>query len=135
MVYRDFAHAPSKVKATIEAAKQQFPEKQLIAIFELHTYSSLNDAFMREYEGAMDYVDQAAVFYSKHALDLKRMPELDKAVVEAGFNKTGLHVFNTRPELESWLGQLPYKNSVVLFMSSGNYEGMNTEEIAKKITG
>ena len=135
IVYRDFAHAPSKAKATIEAAKQQFPDKKLIAVFELHTYSSLNAAFIKEYEGVMKEVDEASVFYSKHALELKRMPELDKSVIEKGFQKKGLNVFNTRKNLEEWLGSLDYKNSVVLLMSSGNYEGINTEEFAKKITG
>ena len=135
IVYRDFAHAPSKAKATIEAARQQFPDKKLVAVFELHTYSSLNAAFMKEYEGVMNVVDEAAVFYSRHALELKRMPELEKAVIENGFQKKGLNVFNTRKELEEWLHSRDYKNSVVLFMSSGNYEGINTEEFAKKITG
>ena len=87
IVYRDFAHAPSKVKATIEAVKAQFPE-EIIAVFELHTYSSLNEAFMKEYE-AHNEADEAAVFYSKHALELKRMPELPKDAVQHGFNKTG----------------------------------------------
>ena len=134
LVYRDFAHAPSKAKATIEAARQQFPEKKLIAIFELHTFSSLNAAFMKEYDGIMDGVEEAAVFYSRHALEIKRMPELEKSVVEKGFNKNPIHVFNTREELESWLNSLHYENAVVLLMSSGNYEGINTEELAKKIT-
>lgn len=134
IVYRDFAHAPSKAKATIEAAKQQFPDKKLVAILELHTYSSLNADFMKEYENVMDGVDEAAVFYSKHALQLKRMPELDKTVVENGFQKQGLNVFNTKAELESWLNNQNYNNAVILFMSSGNYEGINTEEFAKKIT-
>lgn len=134
LVYRDFAHAPSKAKATIEAARQQFPEKKLIAIFELHTFSSLNAAFMKEYDGIMDGVEEAAVFYSRHALEIKRMPELKKSVVEKGFNKNAINVFNTREELESWLNSLHYENAVVLLMSSGNYEGINTEELAKKIT-
>jgi UDP-N-acetylmuramate: L-alanyl-gamma-D-glutamyl-meso-diaminopimelate ligase len=63
-VYRDFAHAPSKVKATIEAVKQQYPERKLIGILELHTFSSLNEQFMGEYKGAMDKADVAIVFYS-----------------------------------------------------------------------
>lgn len=134
IVYRDFAHAPSKAKATIEAAKQQFPNKKLFAIFELHTYSSLNADFMKEYGGVMNGVDEAAVFYSKHALELKRMPELDKSAIEKGFQKGGLNVFNTKTELEAWLHNRDYNNAVVLFMSSGNYEGINTEEFAKKIT-
>jgi UDP-N-acetylmuramate: L-alanyl-gamma-D-glutamyl-meso-diaminopimelate ligase len=89
---------------------------------------------MKEYKGVMDGVDEPAVFYSRHALELKRMPELAKSVVENGFQKVGLNVFNTRKELETWLDKHNYNNSVILFMSSGNYEGINTEEFAKKIT-
>ena len=77
-IYRDFAHAPSKVKATIEAVKQQFPGRKLIAVLELHTYSSLNKDFMNEYKGSMEQADEAVVFYSGHALELKRMPLFQK---------------------------------------------------------
>jgi UDP-N-acetylmuramate: L-alanyl-gamma-D-glutamyl-meso-diaminopimelate ligase len=135
LFYRDFAHAPSKVKATIEALKQQFPNKTLIAVLELHTYSSLNEAFMKEYEGVMDKADWAAVFYSRHALEIKRMPDLPKETVENGFNKKGLAVINERKELENWLYSNDYKNAVVVFMSSGNYDGLDTELFAKQITG
>jgi UDP-N-acetylmuramate: L-alanyl-gamma-D-glutamyl-meso-diaminopimelate ligase len=131
--YRDFAHAPSKVKATIEAAKAQFPNKKLIGILELHTYSSLNEAFMKEYNGALESADEAAVFFSKHALELKRMPELKKEEVQAGFNKKGLKVINDRGQLESWLKGLDYKNAIVLFMSSGNYDGFDVAGFAKTI--
>lgn len=133
--YRDFAHAPSKVKATIEAAKAQFPDKKLVGVLELHTYSSLNEAFMKEYEGALDKADKAVVFYSKHALELKRMPELKKEVVQAGFNKAGLEVINDRNYLEEWMNNLNLQNAVVLFMSSGNYDGFDITAFAKKITG
>jgi UDP-N-acetylmuramate: L-alanyl-gamma-D-glutamyl-meso-diaminopimelate ligase len=132
--YRDFAHAPSKVKATIEAVKNQFPEKKFIAALELHTYSSLNEAFMKEYNGAMDQADEACVFYSKHALELKRMPDLPKEVVKKGFAKQNLQVFNQRSELENWLHVLDYKNAVVVFMSSGNYDGFDAEAFARSIT-
>ncbi len=67
-IYRDFAHAPSKVKATIQAVKKQFPDRQLIAVLELHTFSSLNEKFLSEYRGALDPADKAVVFYSRHAL-------------------------------------------------------------------
>jgi UDP-N-acetylmuramate: L-alanyl-gamma-D-glutamyl-meso-diaminopimelate ligase len=99
VIYRDFAHAPSKVKATIEAAKAQFPDKKLIGVLELHTYSSLNEAFLKEYNGALDAADVAAVYYSKHALELKRLPPLEKEVVKAGFDKQTLTVINQR---RSW---------------------------------
>lgn len=132
--YRDFAHAPSKVKATIEAAKAQFPAKKLIAVLELHTFSSLNEAFMQEYNGAFHNADEAAVFYSKHALELKRMPELKTEAVEAGFAKEGLAVINERKALEAWLQNRNYSNSVVLFMSSGNYDRLDVAAFAGTIT-
>lgn len=132
--YRDFAHAPSKVKATIEAAKAQFPNKKLIAVLELHTFSSLNEAFMREYNRALHNADEAAVFYSKHALELKRMPELKTEAVEAGFAKPGLAVINERKGLEAWLQNRNFINSVVLFMSSGNYDGFDVTAFAGTFT-
>jgi UDP-N-acetylmuramate: L-alanyl-gamma-D-glutamyl-meso-diaminopimelate ligase len=123
------------VKATIEALKQQFPDKTLIAVLELHTYSSLNEAFMKEYEGVMEKADWAAVFYSRHALEIKRMPDLSKESVAKGFDKKGLAVINERKELEDWLYSNDYKNAVIVFMSSGNYDGLDTELFAKQITG
>lgn len=132
--YRDFAHAPSKVKATIEAVKNQFPQKKLIGVLELHTYSSLNENFMKEYNGAMQQADEAAVFFSKHALELKRMPDLPVETVRTGFNKSDMQVFNERQSLETWLESRDYKDSVVVFMSSGNYDGIDTELFAKRIT-
>jgi UDP-N-acetylmuramate: L-alanyl-gamma-D-glutamyl-meso-diaminopimelate ligase len=132
--YRDFAHAPSKVKATIEAVKNQFPKKKFVAVLELHTYSSLNEDFMKQYKGAMEGADEACVFYSKHALELKRMPDLPKQAVKDGFAKDDLKVITDRAELENWLNHLDYKNAVVVFMSSGNYDGLNTETFAQTIT-
>lgn len=133
--YRDFAHAPSKVKATIDAAKAQFPDKKLIGVLELHTFSSLNEAFMKEYGGALDAADETAVFYSKHALELKRMPELKKEAVQKGFAKKGLEVINDRSQLEKWLAGKDFSNAMVLFMSSGNYDGFDAFAFAQKITG
>jgi UDP-N-acetylmuramate: L-alanyl-gamma-D-glutamyl-meso-diaminopimelate ligase len=133
IVYRDFAHAPSKVKATIEAVKAQFPSRKLVAVLELHTYSSLNENFMKEYSGVLNLADQGAVFYSKHALEIKRMPELRKEVVKSGFANEALHVFTQKEELSQWLQSLEYKDSVILFMSSGNYDGLNLEAFTKAI--
>lgn len=130
--YRDFAHAPSKVRATVEAAKAQFAGKKLIGVLELHTYSSLNEAFMTEYNGALNAADEAAVFYSAHALELKQLPKLKKEAVQGGFAKNDLEVITDRPLLESWLAERDFKNSVVLFMSSGNYDGFDTAAFAKK---
>ena len=124
-VYRDFAHAPSKVKASIQAVKQQYPERKLLAILELHTYSSLNEKFMQEYHGAMDEADIAVVFYSGHALELKRMPPLNENVVKEGFAKKNLIVFTKKEELEDWLAHHAYTGSNLLFMSSGDYDGLD----------
>jgi UDP-N-acetylmuramate: L-alanyl-gamma-D-glutamyl-meso-diaminopimelate ligase len=134
IVYRDFAHAPSKVKATIEAVKQQYPHRTLIAVLELHTYSSLNEQFMNEYKGAMDKADKAAVFYSRHALELKRMPELPADKVYAGFGKEGLTVLNDKDTLMQWLQQQPYKNACLVLMSSGNYDGADILTFAQQVT-
>lgn len=132
VVYRDFAHAPSKVKATVDAARQQFPDRRIIALLELHTFSSLNEQFMQEYRGALDGADAAAVFYSQHALELKRMPPLPKTAVEHGFAKEGLTVLNSRAEMEAWLNAQNYSGSTVLMMSSGNYDGLDVAAFAER---
>jgi UDP-N-acetylmuramate: L-alanyl-gamma-D-glutamyl-meso-diaminopimelate ligase len=133
-VYRDFAHAPSKVKATMDAVKQQFPQRKLIAALELHTYSSLNEKFMNEYRGAMDAADSAAVFYSPHALELKRLPDLPRERIIEGFGKEGLMVFNQKKELEDWLISQSYEETNLLLMSSGNYDGVDVTTFAHQIT-
>lgn len=132
-VYRDFAHAPSKVKATIDAVKHQYPDRSLIAVLELHTYSSLNEQFMTEYKGAMDKADHAAVFYSKHALELKRMPDLPADKVIAGFAKEGLQVFTDKDALWAWLQQQQYHQASLLLMSSGNYDGLDMAGLAAQV--
>jgi UDP-N-acetylmuramate: L-alanyl-gamma-D-glutamyl-meso-diaminopimelate ligase len=133
-IYRDFAHAPSKVKATVEALKQQYPNKKLACILELHTFSSLNEQFMNEYKGAMDKADAAVVFYSKHALELKRLPDLPAAKVEAGFAKPGLLVFTDKEVLWEWLLKQDFTDSNIAFMSSGNYDGLDMLTFAQQLT-
>ena len=130
-VFRDFAHAPSKVMASINAVKQQFPQRKLVAVLELHTFSSLNEKFMNEYSGAMDNADEGIVFYSKHALELKRMPPLEPQSVIRGFNKSNLEVITEKKHLEERLGNINCSNTNFLFMSSGNYDGM---DILKALT-
>jgi UDP-N-acetylmuramate: L-alanyl-gamma-D-glutamyl-meso-diaminopimelate ligase len=133
-VYRDFAHAPSKVKATMEAVKKQFPDRRLIAVLELHTFSSLSEQFLSEYKGAMDPADNAAVFFSRHALELKRLPPLSTEKVAAGFGRTDLAVINEKEELLSWLTQQSYKNANLLLMSSGNYDGLDIVSLTNRVT-
>lgn len=133
-VYRDFAHAPSKVKATMEAVRKQFPGRRLIALLELHTYSSLNEQFMDQYRGALDAADSAAVFYSRHALELKRLPDLPREKVANGFGRPDLAVINGKEGLVEWLGQHSFENATLLLMSSGNYDGWDMAGFARDIT-
>lgn len=133
-VYRDFAHAPSKVKASIDAVKQQFPERRLVAVLELHTFSSLNEAFMEQYRGAMSKADLPVVFYSSHALELKRMPPLPVEKVVLGFGHDNLTVLNEAVGLMRFLKNESYEQTNVLFMSSGNYDGADILTFAQEIT-
>ncbi|RYY99282.1 MAG: peptidoglycan synthetase [Chitinophagaceae bacterium] len=133
IAYRDFAHAPSKVKATIEAVRQQYPGRRLLAVLELHTYSSLNEEFLGEYAGALDAADAAAVFYSKHALELKRLPDLPVESVKEGFARRDLDVINERAELEAWLERAELEDAVLLLMSSGNYDGIDLGPLLQRI--
>jgi UDP-N-acetylmuramate: L-alanyl-gamma-D-glutamyl-meso-diaminopimelate ligase len=129
-IYRDFAHAPSKVIATIEAVKQQFPSRKLIGVLELHTYSSLNKEFMHQYKGALEKTDIAVVFYSKHALQIKGLPELPESYVVEGFDKNGLLVMTDKNALENWLRAQDYYNTNLVLMSSGNYDGIDLPSFA-----
>jgi UDP-N-acetylmuramate: L-alanyl-gamma-D-glutamyl-meso-diaminopimelate ligase len=133
-IYRDFAHAPSKVKATIEALKQQYPDRKLIGILELHTFSSLNEQFMSEYNGALSKADVAIVFYSKHALEIKRLPDLPIDKIRNGFNQPGLLVMNDKKQLEDWLTHNDFTNSNIVLMSSGNYDGLDMLTFAERVT-
>lgn len=133
IVFRDFAHAPSKLKATIDAVHKQFPHRKLIAVFELHTFSSLNEKFMEQYHGSMENADDAVVFFSKHALQLKRLPELSKEVVSKGFGNKNITIINDKTELENWLRSRSFSGTTLLLMSSGNYDGLDVGQLAKDI--
>jgi UDP-N-acetylmuramate: L-alanyl-gamma-D-glutamyl-meso-diaminopimelate ligase len=130
--YRDFAHAPSKVKATIQAVRDQFPGRKLVAVLELHTYSSLQAGFLPQYAGALDPADEAAVFYSEHALELKRLPPLDPTAVAAAFGKPGLAVLHTPEALSAWLDARNYRDANLVLMSSGTFDGLNLSTFAAR---
>jgi len=133
VAYKDFAHSPSKVKATTEAVKKQYPNKKLIACLELHTYSSLNAEFLTEYQGALDAADTAVVFYSPDAVAIKKLEEVTKEQIEQAFNREGLIVYTNPEEFKSFLVVQDFKDSVLLLMSSGNYGGLNFDEVQQMI--
>lgn len=130
-VYRDFAHAPSKVIASVNALKQQFPDRKLIAVLELHTFSSLNAKFMHEYKATLDNADETIVFYSNHALELKRMPVLNPKVVIEGFAKPNMEVITEKELLKKRLAEYKKINTNFLFMSSGDYDGIDILQVLK----
>ena len=127
VVFKDFAHSPSKVEATTKAVKEQFKNKEVIACLELHTYSSLNSAFLSEYKGALDAADKALVFYSPKALEIKRMEPISKEAIKAAFEREDIEVYTNPDEFKSFVGSLAYQNQVLLLMSSGNYGGLDFE--------
>lgn len=132
-VYKDFAHSPSKLKATIEAVREQYPGRELLACIELHTYSSLNKDFLPEYRGCMQAADIPVVYFSLHALSLKRLPMLSPAEVKEAFGDDRLLIFNDSALLHEFLlGQNYYKRNLLL-MSSGNFDGLRPEEITEEI--
>jgi UDP-N-acetylmuramate: L-alanyl-gamma-D-glutamyl-meso-diaminopimelate ligase len=124
-VFRDFAHAPSKVQATVEAVRKQFPDHQLIACLELHTFSSLSKEFLPHYQGSMDACDNALLFYSPHAVQLKRLELPQKEDIIDGFANSKLQVFTDPHQLKLFINQTISKQTVVLYMSSGNFDGMD----------
>ncbi|HTX87455.1 MAG TPA: Mur ligase family protein [Bacteroidales bacterium] len=123
-VFRDFAHSPSKVKATIQAVKSQYPGRKLIACLELHTFSSLSRVFLPHYLGTMDEADVAIVYFNPHAVQLKKLPEVDPEEILRGFGKAGLEVFSDSALLKERLQKEDWKNKNLLLMSSGNFDGM-----------
>lgn len=133
-VYKDFAHSPSKLKATIEAVKSQFPERKLIACMELHTFSSLNTEFLKQYEGCMSKADEAIIFYNKHALELKKLPFFEKETVINSFKRADINVYNDSNDLASYLKNKNYRNTNLLMMSSGDFEGIKLKDLADSLS-
>jgi UDP-N-acetylmuramate: L-alanyl-gamma-D-glutamyl-meso-diaminopimelate ligase len=133
VVYRDFAHAPSKLKATLDAVKEAYPAQKVIACFELHTFSSLNEQFLSEYAGSMNAADDAIVFFSNHALQLKGLPALDPAVVKKYFNRDNLQVINDKDKLKETVTQLVKTSKepvCLLLMSSGTFDGIDWNAVS-----
>ncbi len=132
-VFKDFAHAPSKVQATIEAVKKQFPQRKLLAFLELHTYSSLNETFLKEYKHTMDQADEAFVFYNPKALQIKKLPEISPQTIQNAFGKKGLMVYDNPDKIQELLLTQKPTNTCILFMSSGNFGDLNLQKIAGEL--
>ena len=129
VIFKDFAHSPSKVKATTEAVKKQYAQREVIACLELHTYSSLNAEFLSEYKGALDLADKAVVFYSPHAVKIKQLDEVTTAQIGAAFGREDLIIFTNPSEFKAFLFGQNLEQTAVILMSSGNYGGLDFEEV------
>ncbi len=132
-VFKDFAHAPSKLKATVEAAKSQFPDRKLIAVMELHTYSSLSKNFLSHYQDTLNPADIPVVFFNPHAIALKKLPPITVEDVVAGFGNPALTVFTDARSLEIFLQNQDMKNANLLMMSSGNFGGIDLKGLARDL--
>lgn len=132
-VYKDFAHSPSKLKATIEAVKAQFPNRQLVACIELHTFSSLNKNFLLQYENTMSKADLSIVYIDEKSFKQKKIAALNALDVQEAFNDPNLHFYNQITELESYLQSINFKSSNLLLMSSGNFSGLDLIKLAREL--
>lgn len=125
IIFRDFAHAPSKVEATVNAVKEQYPEKLLVACLELHTFSSLNKDFINQYYNTMQKADVRIVYFNPHTLTLKKLPPLSTTEVQQYFNDNDMHVVNDSAQLLLLLQKLNIVNTNLLLMSSGNFDNLD----------
>jgi UDP-N-acetylmuramate: L-alanyl-gamma-D-glutamyl-meso-diaminopimelate ligase len=132
-VYKDFAHSPSKLKATVEAVKEQFSDRLVVACMELHTFSSLSEQFLKEYHGCMDQADVALVFFNPDAIAHKKLPPISSKMVYDAFGRIDLEVFDNKELLESKLLNIKEKDVVFVIMSSGNFNGIDLKSFTKKL--
>jgi UDP-N-acetylmuramate: L-alanyl-gamma-D-glutamyl-meso-diaminopimelate ligase len=128
-IYTDFAHSPSKLKATSSAMKKQFKNRKLVACMELHTFSSLNEEFLRQYAGSMDDPDTAIIYFNPKAIAQKKIESITKEQVHTAFCRKDLLVFTNSEELENHLKLLNWDNQNLLMMSSGNFDGISFKDL------
>lgn len=131
VAYKDFAHSPSKVEATTKAVKEQYNNRTLVACLELHTYSSLNADFLKEYKGALNAADVAVVFYSPHAVEIKKLEEVTHEQITNAFERDDLIIYTNPDDFKNFLFSQNFDNKALLLMSSGNYGGLDFDEVKK----
>ncbi len=132
-IFKDFAHSPSKLKATINAVKQQFGTQDLVACMELHTFSSLNKEFLQEYKNSMSQADVAIVYYNPHTIEHKRLENISPEEVKQAFDRDDILIFNESAALKTYLESRNWKETNLLLMSSGNYDGIDVDLFAKEL--
>ena len=133
VVYKDFAHSPSKVAATTNAVKEQYPNRKVIACLELHTYSSFNAEFLKEYKGALHAADEAIVFFLPESVKIKKLKEVTPAQITQAFERNDLKIYTDANAFKDFVFDQDYDNSVLLLMSSGNYGGLDLQALKNHI--
>jgi UDP-N-acetylmuramate: L-alanyl-gamma-D-glutamyl-meso-diaminopimelate ligase len=133
IVYKDFAHSPSKLKATTTAVKEQFPGRKLVACLELHTFSSLTAEFLKEYKGTIDAADIAIVYFNAHTIAHKKLPPITAEQVKLSFGREDIRIYNDSSFLTDDLLKMQWKNANLLLMSSGNFDGVDMNNLANRI--
>lgn len=134
IVFRDFAHAPSKLSATIKAVREQFPERKIVAVLELHTFSSLNKEFISNYAGTMDEADEALVYFNPQVVHNKKLEAISEKDLVLAFTRNDLSVYTNSDQLFESLATKDFSRHVLLFMSSGNFDGKDLQAFASSIT-
>ena len=129
VIFKDFAHSPSKVKATSDAVKEQYGNRKVLTCLELHTYSSLNADFLTEYQNALDAADVAVVFYSPHAVKIKRLEKVKEEQIAKAFQREDLIIYTDPKEFKNFLYSQNLENTALLLMSSGDYGGLDFDEV------
>ncbi|MFV0502299.1 MAG: UDP-N-acetylmuramate--L-alanine ligase [Bacteroidales bacterium] len=132
-IYKDFAHSPSKLKATISALKNQFPDRELVAAMELHTFSSLTSEFLLQYKGAMDMADLPIVYFNPKTIEHKGLQEITKEQVFSAFDREDIIICNKSSEVIDYIKTIKWENKNLLMMSSGNFDGINFDELANQL--
>lgn len=132
-VFKDFAHAPSKLAATTRALKDQFKDRRLVACLELHTFSSLNKQFLSQYQGTFSKADIAIVYFNPKNLVLKNLENFSVADVKLAFNREDLMVFTDIIELKQYLLSLEWKSRNLLMMSSGKFDGLDLQALSDEV--
>jgi len=135
IVFQDFAHAPSKLQATIEAVKSRYPRRKLIACMELHTFSSLNKKFIHQYNHTMDQADLPIVYFNPQTIRHKKLEMLSREDILSAFNNPALQVYEDSEKLQSDLISMPKENTNLLLMTSGNFNGLNLTDLASQMVG
>lgn len=133
VAFKDFAHSPSKLKATVQAVRHQFPDKNLIACMELHTFSSLNASFLPQYHESMAEADEAYVYYNPQVLQKKGLTNIHPDEVKAAFGGDNVAVFSEFETFKLFLESKNYEQTVLLLMTSGSFSGLNLNEFARQL--